>query len=108
MINAMIDTVKIAKALSDPVRHKIMLMLAQNNQECCPVPGEVEGKTGLCNCEIMAKLGMIQSRVSYHMKELVEAGIVAEEPRGKWKMYFIKTKTLNQFLEQLRADFKLD
>lgn len=109
MIYIMIDTVKIAKALSDHMRYKIMLMLARSEEGCCPVPGEVEeGRPGLCNCEIMAKLGMIQSRVSYHMKELVEAGLVTEEPSGKWKIYFIKAKTLRQFMEQLSNDFKLE
>ena len=108
MIYIMKDAVKVARALSDPMRYKIMLMLARSEEVCCPVSGEVEGKPGLCNCEIMAKLGMIQSRVSYHMKELAEAGLVTEEPRGKWKMYFIKEQTLKQFMRQLSEDFKLD
>lgn len=101
------DTVKIAKALSDPIRYKIMLMLVQSEQECCPPPGQ-EGKPGLCNCELMASMGMIQSRISYHMKELVEAGLVDEEPRGKWKMYYINTKALVKFTGQLKQDFKID
>jgi len=101
----MINTVKISKALSDPIRYKIMLMLAQSKEGCCPLPGEGDRRPGLCNCEIMAELGMIQSRVSYHMKELVEAGLVTEEPRGKWKMYFINTKALRQYIKQLNYDF---
>ncbi|SHF56679.1 ArsR family transcriptional regulator [Desulforamulus putei DSM 12395] len=103
----MIDTVKIAKALSDPIRYKMMLMLAQSEEGCCPIPGEDDQRPGLCNCEFMSALGMIQSRVSYHMKELVDAGLVKEEPRGKWKMYFINTKTLRQYMEQLTQDFAL-
>lgn len=103
----MIDAVKIAKALSDPIRYKIMLMLVRGDQECCPSPGE-GGKPGLCNCEIMASLGMIQSRVSYHMKELVEAGLVDEEPRGKWKMYYINPRALGKFAGQLKKDFKIE
>ncbi|AQS59227.1 ArsR/SmtB family transcription factor [Desulforamulus ferrireducens] len=103
----MIDTVKIAKALSDPIRYKIMLMLAQSEEGCCPIPGEDDKRPGFCNCELMSALGMIQSRVSYHMKELVDAGLVTEEPRGKWKMYFINTKTLRQYIEQITQDFAL-
>ncbi len=101
----MIDTIKIAKALSDPIRYKIMLMLAQSESGCCPPPGKEEPRSGLCNCELMAELGIIQSRVSYHMKELVEAGLVIEEPRGKWKLYYINKKTIRQFTEQLSRDF---
>lgn len=103
----MIDTVKIAKALSDPNRYKIMLMLAQSKEGCCPIPGQEDHRPGLCNCEFIVAMGMIQSRVSYHMKELVDAGLVTEEPRGKWKMYFINTQTLRQYCEQLTQDFAL-
>ncbi|WP_151191854.1 ArsR/SmtB family transcription factor, partial [Desulfotomaculum copahuensis] len=63
---------------------------------------------GLCNCELMAVLGMIQSRVSYHMKELTEAGLVIEKPRGRWKVYFINTQTLRRYIEQLNRDFDLE
>jgi len=103
----MINTVKIAKALSDPIRYKIMLMLTQSKEGCCPLPGEDDRRPGLCNCELMTELGLIQSRVSYHMKELVEAGLVTEEPRGKWKVYFINIKTLREYIKQINQDFVL-
>ncbi|MCL6477002.1 MAG: helix-turn-helix domain-containing protein [Peptococcaceae bacterium] len=103
----MVDNIKIAKALSDPIRYKIMQMLAQADQGCCPMPGEGDRRPGLCNCELMVNLGMIQSRISYHMKELSEAGLVTEEPRGKWKVYFINTNTLREFIAQLNRDFAL-
>lgn len=103
----MMDAVKIAKALSDPIRYKIMLMLANSEKGCCPIPGEMNQKPGLCNCEIMTELNMIQSRVSYHMKKLVEAGLVTEEPRGKWKMYFINEAVFKHFINKLNTDFAL-
>lgn len=103
----MIDCVKISKALSDPIRYRILLMLAQSDQGCCPIPGEGDRRPGLCNCEIMSELGMIQSRVSYHMKELADAGLVTEEPRGKWKVYFINTATLRDYIKLLNKDFAL-
>lgn len=101
----MVDNVRIAKALSDPIRYQIMMMLVHGEAKCCKVTSEDGERVGLCNCEIMAELGLIQSRVSYHMKELVEAGLVIEEPRGKWKHYFINTKTVRAFMEQLNQDF---
>ncbi len=103
----MVDTVKIARALSDPIRYKIMTLLAQSHLGCCPLPGEDDRRPGLCNCELMADLGLIQSRVSYHMKELSDAGLVIEESRGKWKVYFINTKILQMFIEQIDKDFSL-
>lgn len=100
----MMDAVKISKALGDHIRYKIMMMLA-NGQEskaacCCP---NIEG---ICNCEIMAYFGMIQSRVSYHMKELVDAGLVKETVKGKWKYYFINNETMKEYIMQLGIDLR--
>lgn len=100
------DKVKIAKALSDPVRYKILMMLAQNKKVCCSFSGTFN-QIGLCNCEIMARLDMIQSRVSYHMKELIESGLVTEEPRGRWKYYFLNLGKFKHFIDQLNEDFNL-
>lgn len=100
----MIDAVKIARALSDPVRYKIMVMLAESEEGCCSLTGAGKKQPGLCNCEFMARLGMIQSRVSYHMKELVEAGLVCEEQRGRWKYYYINVVNLKEYLERLKQD----
>jgi ArsR family transcriptional regulator len=101
----MVDSIKIAKALSDPIRYQIMMILIHGDAKCCKATGEDDQHVGLCNCEIMARLDLIQSRVSYHMKELVEAGLVIEEPRGKWKHYFINAKTIRAYVEQLNQDF---
>jgi len=104
------DNVKISKALSDPIRYKILMMLVRGENACCPVMSN-NGKdksVGLCNCEIMTELNMIQSRVSYHMKELVECGLVSEEPQGKWKYYFPNNKKILAYIAQLKEDFNLD
>lgn len=101
----MIDVVKISKILGDPIRYRILLMLVSHSERtelCCPVPGD-----GICNCEIMAAFGMIQSRVSYHMKELVDTGLVREIPEGKWKYYFLNTEVFREYVAQLTADFQL-
>lgn len=99
------DAVKISKVLGDPIRYKILLMLVNHSERtelCCPVPGD-----GICNCEIMASFGMIQSRVSYHMKGLVDTGLVREVPEGKWKYYYLNKDVLKEYIEQLEQDFKL-
>ncbi|MEN6348976.1 MAG: metalloregulator ArsR/SmtB family transcription factor [Syntrophomonas sp.] len=101
----MIDTIKISKVLGDPIRHNILLMLVNHSEHkgsCCSIP---EGR--ICNCEIMAAFNMIQSRVSYHMKELVDAGLVFEVPQGKWKYYFLNKEVFKEYIEQLKLNFKL-
>ncbi len=102
----MIDNVKIAKAISDPIRYKILQKLANHHPSDLPIVNR-DLKGGVCNCEFMEEFGLIQSRVSYHMKELTETGLVLEEPRGKWRYYYLNKETLREYMEQLRKDFKV-
>ena len=86
------DVISVARALGDPIRYRILQMLAESENRCCSIPG-VEGQSdAVCNCVLMKELDMIQSRVSYHMKELVEAGLVIEKPLGRWKFYLDKLR----------------
>jgi ArsR family transcriptional regulator len=68
------DIVKIFKALADPTRLRITLLLRRHE---------------LCVCELMAVLGMEQSRVSHHMRVLREAGIAEDVREGRWIIYRI-------------------
>jgi ArsR family transcriptional regulator len=38
-------------------------------------------------CEFQEQFGLGQSRTSYHLRILREAGLVSEETRGKWTFY---------------------
>ncbi|MDD3268626.1 MAG: metalloregulator ArsR/SmtB family transcription factor [Syntrophomonadaceae bacterium] len=104
------DSIKIARVLSDPIRYKILMMLVSSESSCCSPAShmDTDNPTGLCNCELMSELDMIQSRVSYHMKELVESGLVNEEPRGKWKYYYANQRKVLDYIEQLKKDMKLE
>jgi len=103
----MIDILKISKALSDPIRYRILLMLLNHER------GELEGlccnspEGGVCNCDIVSTLGLNQSRVSYHMKELSDARLVNEESKGKWKYYSLNRETLRGYIKQVSIDYKL-
>lgn len=66
------DIVKIFKALADPTRLRIVLLL---------------GRRELCVCELMYVLGMEQSRVSHHMRVLREAGLAEDVREGRWIIY---------------------
>jgi ArsR family transcriptional regulator len=81
------------KALSDPMRLKMVGILAQG-RACCELPDlctrNVPGEgtpAGLCVCELQEQFGLGQSRTSYHLRILREAGLVTEEVRGKWTFY---------------------
>jgi len=101
-----IDVIKISSALSDPIRHRILLLIINHergeSQGCCASPSE-----GICNCDIVSSLGLIQSKVSYHMKELVSAEIVSEEAKGKWKFYSLNRQTLREYIKQVALDYNL-
>jgi ArsR family transcriptional regulator len=57
-----------------------------------------EGEEGICVCEFEEVFSMGQSKVSYHMKKLKDAGLVREERRGKWSFYTLDQEAAGQLL----------
>ena len=82
--------VALGRALSDPVRVRMLGMMAEG-RGCCSLPDfgvpAEDQDVGICVCEFEGYFGMGQSRVSYHMKKLKEAGLIREAKRGKWSFY---------------------
>jgi ArsR family transcriptional regulator len=68
-----------------------MLGMMAEGRSCCDLPDlgapVDEGSPGICVCEFEDYFGMGQSKVSYHVRKLKEAGLVREEKRGKWSFY---------------------
>jgi ArsR family transcriptional regulator, arsenate/arsenite/antimonite-responsive transcriptional repressor len=93
--------VALGRALSDPIRVRMLSMMA-DGRSCCDfsvsgVPA-AEGDEGICVCEFEEHFGMGQSKVSYHMKKLKDAGLVREERRGKWAFYSLDRKSASGLL----------
>ena len=93
--------VALGRALSDPIRVRMLSMMAEG-RSCCDfsdsgVPVE-EGEEGICVCEFEEHFGMGQSKVSYHMKKLKDAGLVREERRGKWAFYSLDREVAGALL----------
>ena len=93
--------VALGRALSDPIRVRMLSMMA-DGRGCCDfsasgVPAE-EGDQGICVCEFEEVFGMGQSKVSYHMKKLKDAGLVREERRGKWAFYSLDREAAGALL----------
>jgi ArsR family transcriptional regulator, arsenate/arsenite/antimonite-responsive transcriptional repressor len=82
--------VALGRALSDPIRVRMLSMMA-DGRGCCDFSDSVvpagEGEEGICVCEFEDHFGMGQSKVSYHMRKLKDAGLVREEKHGKWSFY---------------------
>lgn len=77
MASAYAERARVFKAFCDENRLQILELLQEGD---------------LCACVIIEKLGMKQPALSYHMKILVEAGIVESTPAGKWVHYHISEK----------------
>ena len=67
-------TAKVFKAFCDEKRLRILELLCSGEK---------------CACVLMDQLGIGQSAVSYHMKILVESGVVTSRQEGKWTHYQI-------------------
>jgi len=63
------------KALADPVRLRLLSMIA------------TAPTAELCACDLPEALGRSQSTISHHLSQLVHAGIVEREQRGKWAYF---------------------
>ncbi|MEN8147287.1 MAG: metalloregulator ArsR/SmtB family transcription factor [Campylobacterota bacterium] len=61
---------------------------------------------GSCVCDLQASLGMIQSRLSRHLKILKEAGFLRVERKGTWAYYSIRSpldRFQSEALEEVRS-----
>ena len=70
------------KALADPVRLRLVSMIATS-------------PTGtICACDLPEALGKSQPTVSHHLTQLVNAGVLEREQRGKWAWFRLSSDQL--------------
>ena len=72
-------------ALHDETRLKILRFINENG--------------AVCVCDIETAFGMIQSRISRHLKILKEAGFLRVDRQGRWAYYAIRSP-----LDKFRQD----
>lgn len=77
------DLARMLKALADPVRLRLVSMVAAHEG------GEA------CVCDLTAPLGLTQPTVSHHLKILVEAGIFTRSKRGVWAFYALVSEAMD-------------
>jgi len=70
------------KALADPVRLRLMSLVASH-------PG---GEA--CVCDLSEAFDLTQPTISHHLKVLHEAGLLDREKRGMWVYYRARTRAL--------------
>ena len=56
-----------------------------------------------CVCELMDQLDAAQSRLSFHLKVLREAGIVDCRREGRWAYYWLRPEAFEDLADALKA-----
>jgi ArsR family transcriptional regulator len=67
------------KALADPIRLQVIEALGHGER---------------CVCELTEELGLAQSKLSFHLKVLREAGLLADRQSGRWVYYQLQPEAL--------------
>ncbi|WP_018604091.1 helix-turn-helix transcriptional regulator [Mycobacterium sp. 155] len=86
------ELARMFKALGDPVRLRILSLIASHDGGEC------------CVCDISPAFEVSQPTISHHLKTLREAGLLDCERRGTWVYYWV----IPAALEQLSAVLALD
>jgi|SRR5215216_7554335 len=73
-------------ALSDPTRLQIVELLRDGEE---------------CVCELADKVGAAQSRLSFHLKTLKDAGVLKDRRDGRWVYYSVNADLLAELTEVL-------
>lgn len=72
------------KALSDPIRLKILKKLYSAES--------------VCVCELTDIFDISQSKLSYHLKLLLSANLINKTSKGKWNFYSVNKDTISKIL----------
>lgn len=81
---------RVFKALADRARVRILNLLLTAGE---PV----------CACDFVPSLGLAQPTVSYHLKQLADAGLVQRERRGSNVHYSVASGTLGHVRDLFAA-----
>ena len=82
------SSVALFKALADPLRLEVVQALAGGER---------------CVCDLTQGLGLAQSRLSFHLKVMREAGLIEAREQGRWVYYRLRPAALEQLQGLLAA-----
>lgn len=69
------DLAGVVRALADPVRIRLVSMIAAHED------------AEACVCDLTEPLGLSQPTISHHLKVLVDSGFLTRSKRGTWSFY---------------------
>lgn len=76
------DAAGVLAALGDPVRFRMLSLIAS--------------ETEVCSCALEAPLGKSQPTISHHTRILADAGLIVGERRGRWTWWRVRPERLNE------------
>ena len=79
---------KMFNALADKFRLKILNQISQSSNK------------SLCVCDLEELLDIKQSKLSYHLKKLVDANVLIAEKHGTWNYYKINEQQIQVVLNE--------
>lgn len=81
------------------MQHFLQTIGALNDETRLTILRFIDINGAVCVCDIESSFGMIQSRISRHLKILKEAGFLRVERKGRWAYYSIRSP-----LDKFRLD----
>ena len=82
---------QVLKALGDPIRLRLLSIIAS-----APT-GEV------CACDLPDSVERSQPTVSHHLSQLVAAGILEREQRGKWAWFRLQPTAIDRVVTAISS-----
>lgn len=79
-------TARLFQALSDETRLRVLELLSGGER---------------CVCELQEAVGAAQSRLSFHLRVLREAGLVNDRKEGRWNYYSLRPEALEEMATYL-------
>lgn len=87
------------RAISDPVRRRILRLLSRHGLR------SPDRSAGMCAADLQQHTGLAQPTISHHMRVLAQAGLVHSEKLGTWVWYRRNEAALRKLTRELRQQF---
>src|ERR1700675_3774268 len=81
-------TARLFHALSDEARLAVLELLGDGEH---------------CVCELTSALDVAQSRLSFHLKVLKDAGLITDRRDGRWMYYTMSAETLSEVADLIEG-----
>lgn len=91
------------KALADPVRLRLVRLLAELPDEHTVRDPRCGTALGACFCHMQERLGLSAPTVSHHLKVQREAGLIEVVRAGRWSYYRLQPAGLEGLMHDLET-----